>query len=383
MIGSIAQMILAYATLVLVVFLPLAAVCYGFYFLVSLPLRRQERARILIDLLELQANQHYEPTQAIKELSRTKDPALGVRFHLLAGYLESGLSLSEALKRVPRLLPEPIVGSLTVGETLGSLSKVLPACQTHLTDAASTVRNVTNHLLLGLFVALPSLITLAIFTFQVWPKIQMIGADYNVQAIPLIQLVTSFLPKILVVLSVAYGLYYLGALFYVGGPRFRRWLENGIAPFTHALALHIPWYRNRVLRNFSLMLGVLLDSGVAESEALTLAANASANQAFKRRVRHCNHALKNGETLERAIKNLDTTRELSWRLRLAARQPGGFQTALKGWWECLHTKARQQEQLSAQFFSVGMILLNGLIAATLSISTFHLITQIIEQGTLW
>ncbi len=380
---SLIQTFFNIATLMMAVYLPLAAFCYGLYYLVSLPLRRQERARILVDLLELQATQHYHPTQAIKELSQTKDPALGVRFHLLAGYLESGHSLAEGLRRVPRLLPETIAGILSVGESLGSLNKVLPACQTHLTDAAATVRNVTNHLLMGLFVALPSLLTLMLFIYQVWPKIQMIGEDYGVRSLPVIQYATALLPKVLVVLSILYGLYYLGALFYVGGPRLRHWIENGIAPVTHAVAMSIPWHRKRLLRNFSIMLGVLLDSGVPESEALTLAATASSNQVLKGRVKRCTQALANGESLETAITRLDATPELSWRLRLAAHQPNGFQAALKGWWECLHTKARQQEQLSAQVFSVGMILLNGLIAATISISTFHLITQIIEQGSLW
>jgi hypothetical protein len=80
-----------------------------------------------------------------------------------------------------------------------------------------------------------------------------------------------FLPKILLLLSIIYSILYLGAFLYVGGPRLRRWLEAGISPFTHAFLLKVPWYRKRLLRNFSLMLGILLDADVPESEALLLA----------------------------------------------------------------------------------------------------------------
>ena len=138
----------------LIALVSLSLICYVLYFLVSLPLRRQERARILIDLLELQEHADQDPAGAIKRLSQTQDPSLGVRFHILGAYLEAGRSLSESLKLVPQLLPDTLTGSLIVGERLGSLRPILPVCQTQLRDAASTVQNVTRYLILTLFLAL-------------------------------------------------------------------------------------------------------------------------------------------------------------------------------------------------------------------------------------
>ncbi len=358
-------------------------ICYGLYFLISLPLRRQERARILIDLMELQESTDHDPAATIKELSQTHDPSLGVRFHVLGAYLESGRSLSESLKRVPRLLPDSIRGSLMVGEHLGSFRQILPVCQTQLRDAASTVQNVTRYLVLSLFLALPTLLTVTIFTVQVWPKMMMIASDYDVVPLPIIASFVDYLPNILLTLAVIYAFLYLSALFYIGGPRLRGWLENGIAPITHGLVLRVPWVRKRILRNFSIMLSTLLDAGVPETEALELAAEASANRALKRRVKRCVQALESGETLEQAIQWLDSTPELSWRLRLAAKRHDGFKAALQGWCEWLHAKAQIQEQSTAQWFSITMIFVHGLMAASLSISLFHLITSIIDQGTLW
>jgi type II secretory pathway component PulF len=374
---------LIFATLGILVIVPLTVACYALYFLVSLPLRRQERARVLVDLLELQEAQQQDPATAIKELSKTQDPALGVRFHILASYLESGMTLSDALKRVPRLLPEAITGVLQVGETLGDYRKVLPVCQTMLKDAASSIRNVTSNLILLLFIALPSLLILAVLSFSIWPKFQQIYQDYQTPSLPLIVATMEFLPKILLLLSIIYAALYLGAFLYVGGPRLRRWLEVGISPFTHALLLKVPWYRKRLLRDFSLMLGILLDADVPESEALLLAGQITPNQAFKRQVRRCSLSLESGNSLETAIQTLDKTPELAWRLRIASQQQAGFRYALKGWWQWLHAKAMQQEQSAVESFSIGMVLINGLLTAVLSIGVFHLISSVIEQGSLW
>jgi type II secretory pathway component PulF len=293
------------------------------------------------------------------------------------------MTLSDALKRVPRLLPEAITGVLQVGETLGDYRKVLPVCQTMLKDAASSIRNVTSNLILLLFIARPSLLLLAVFSFSIWPRFQQIYQNYQTPSLPLIVTTMEFFPKILLLLSIIYATLYLGAFLYVGGPRLRRWLEVGISPFTHALLLKVPWYRKRLLRNFSLMLGILLDAEVPESEALLLAGQITPNQAFKRQVKRCSLSLESGNSLETAIQALDKTPELAWRLRIASQQQAGFRYALEGWWQWLHAKAMQQEQSAVESFSIGMVLINGLLTAVLSIGVFHLISSVIEQGTLW
>src|SRR6059058_864738 len=82
-----------------------AGVIYLFYFLLTLPMRRSERARLFLDLLELGLKEGRSPDKAIIEASASHDTAPGVRFHLLAAHLESGMKFSDALAKVPRLLP--------------------------------------------------------------------------------------------------------------------------------------------------------------------------------------------------------------------------------------------------------------------------------------
>ena len=80
--------------------LPILALAAVVYFVISLPLRRQERARVFIDLVESSLAQGEPIEGRIISLARTRDPSIGVQLHLLAAYLEQGFPLIPALEKV-------------------------------------------------------------------------------------------------------------------------------------------------------------------------------------------------------------------------------------------------------------------------------------------
>src|SRR5690348_8850056 len=124
---------------------------YLIHFLFSLPMRRAERARLFLDLLE-QAVQRGQPVEEmILSLAQSRDRTVGVRFHLLAAHIESGLRFGEALKKVPRFLPPQISAMLLAGEKMGDLKKVLPACRETLRERPAGVRSATHYMLLVVF----------------------------------------------------------------------------------------------------------------------------------------------------------------------------------------------------------------------------------------
>src|SRR3982751_5638783 len=124
----------------LLVFVPLCGLCYLIYFLLTLPMRRAERARYFLDLLEFGLNRGQSPEAALIAASRSRDRAPGVRFHLLAAYLEKGMSFSQALVAVPRLLPLEIQSILTFAQPAVDLKKLLAPCRRILEDSVSQVR---------------------------------------------------------------------------------------------------------------------------------------------------------------------------------------------------------------------------------------------------
>ena len=126
---AIAALALWIALFIVFGLLPVCAIIYGFYFLLTLPLRRNERARFFLDLLELGTKDGRTPEAAIAGATACADRTLGRRFHLVGAHLEKGLRLSNALEVVPRLLPAQIRAMLKAGERIGDINKVLPACR--------------------------------------------------------------------------------------------------------------------------------------------------------------------------------------------------------------------------------------------------------------
>ena len=150
---------------------PFCCALYLIFFLLSLPMRRNERARLFLDVLTLGLKDGRTPESAITEASSSHDPSLSVRFHLLAAHLEQGLRLSEGLERVPRLLPPEVNAMLKVGDRIGDLAKVLPACRRHLQGGVSQVRSANNYLILLVFGFTPILIFLPIvFRIKILPS---------------------------------------------------------------------------------------------------------------------------------------------------------------------------------------------------------------------
>src|SRR5439155_9203518 len=139
-------------------FLPACGAVYLIYFLLTLPMRRNERARFFLDLLERGLKEGRTLEATVAQAAASRDRALGVRFHLLAACLEQGLRFSEALDRVPRLLPPQIRAVLRVGERIGDVAKVLPACRRLLQDPVSQVRAANNYLILLAFAITPAII---------------------------------------------------------------------------------------------------------------------------------------------------------------------------------------------------------------------------------
>ena len=65
----------------------LAGLIYLIHFFLTLPMRRAERARLFLDLLESALNRGQSVEEMILSIARSRDRTLGVRFHLLAAHI--------------------------------------------------------------------------------------------------------------------------------------------------------------------------------------------------------------------------------------------------------------------------------------------------------
>ena len=363
---------------------PLALLSWIACFLVSLPLRRQERARFFLDLLELGLKEGRTPEQTIVAVSRSRDPSMGARFHLLAAYLETGLHLGQALDRVPRLLPLQTAAMLKSGEEIGDVRKVLPACRHRLTDGLSQTRGAMNYLILIALALTP--VAPAIFQVLarfVFPRFLQLLRDMEVPPPAFTDYLVHQADFLAAIMSAGAAMIYVAGIVYIGGPRLAGWLQSGVLPICDWLALRLPWRRKQMQRDFASMLGVLLDADVPEERAVALAAAATANTIFKTRATRALTDLRAGRKLPEAMRRLDDDGEFQWRLTNASHSTSGFRAALNGWIEALDAKAFQQQQAAAQVITTALVLVNGTLVGSLVIGTFQALIAIVNTGVMW
>jgi type II secretory pathway component PulF len=359
---------------------------YLVYFLLTLPLRRNERARFFLDLLEIGIKDGHSPERAIVNAGRSGDPMLGGKFHQLAKHLETGMKLSIGLELVPNLLPRPVAAMLRAGEKLGDVRQVIPACRQLLRDGHSQVRGALNYLLVLWFCATPVIIAVPLLLrVKVMPQFRVVfegmGVGSHLPAFTQTVFAASYWFTLGAV--VLMGLAWLALLCYVGGPRLWRYVSDVIPGLPDAISYRLPWRRNRLRRNFSSMFAVLLDANLPEPEAVRLAAESTDNRVLVRLATRVRSRLAEGVALPEALKALDDAGELHWRLANARPGHGGFRRALAGWLEALDARAFQQEQSAAQVATTSLVLFNGVIVAAFVFAIYLAIFSLIQEAALW
>ena len=350
------------------------------HFVLTLPMRRAERARLFLDLVESTLKQGQPLEETLISLSKSRDQSMGLGFHILAAWLETGLSLQEALAKVPRFLPPQATAMLAAGRRMGDLGKVLPASRHLVGDAISQTRGAMNYLLVMTFVITPTgFSVLGLLSVFVIPRFMEVFAGLGLHnGIGPLFFLAAHVHGIILVQVLCLLVLWAAAIIYVGGPRMVAWL-----PILERWHYCLPWRRRRMQRDFSHLLALLLDAGVPEGEALPLAAASAANSVFRRRAARALAALRQGMSLPEAVQAIDDSGEFRWRLRNAATAHGGFLRALTGWHESLDAKAFQLEQAAAHGITTALVLWSGFFVGLLTVSVFVVFTSLINAAVLW
>ena len=369
-----------------VLWLLLALLILGLAFLVfyviSLPLRRQERDRFLLDVIESALAQGEQVERYIISLAQTRDRSPGIQFHLLAALLETGCSFVDALEKTPRLFPPQLLAMLKVGESIGDLKKVLPACRKLLRDGISQSRAAINYQVVFAFVLNPMvLLAVPFLAVKIMPVFGEIFGGFGMKFSSLATTAIMLSPYIFAgQMLIVLALYFFAILF-LGGPRLGSWLQAGVFPLGDWIVVRLPWRRKRLQRDFSAMLALLLDAEVPEERAVLFAAASTANRVFVKRAEKIAAHLRAGVKLTEAIQILDDTGEFRWRLENAAHFSSNFFRALKGWHESLDAKAIQLEQSAAQTITTALVLVNAFSVCLVCAAIFQCLAQIDRIGT--
>ena len=369
------------------------------------PMERRERARFFLLLLSSAEESGQSAEQAIISFSRNGKQSLGPELDRVAWHIRSGLNLPEALAEVPGCLPAQVVATLKVGHETGGVSTTLPMAQENLREKTRFGGAMgMEYIVMVLLVAVVIVWTLMVY---IVPKYESIFNEYP-DSFP------AFTSLVLDILD--YGVapfivtFFLFVVFYwdesveenyEAGLGSSLKLENktnsertyiiedvewsGLALRPGQLFENIkrlqewfPWHRKRLQRDYSRMLAILLDSGMPEEKAVTLAAQSTSNRVFKERARKVIAGLQSGMGLTEAIKLMDDSKEFQWRLTNALQTEGNFVDALSGWHQSLSAQADRQHQTFATLLETTCFLLMGLVVGSVVIAMFLPLIKLIE-----
>jgi type II secretory pathway component PulF len=365
------------------ILLPGGAFSVLIHYLLSLPMRRRDRALFFLDLMETVLQRGQPVEQAILSAAENHDCAIGVRFYMVAAHIEGGAKLGEALEKVPRFLPPQVTAILRAGEKLGDLKRVLPACREVLRIAPDTVRSTMYYMMAILLLFAPAAcLIICLLSVMVIPKFKEVAGGAGVTIWPLTQFVfanTFWLVAFEVVVFLAL---LSVAVIYIGGPGLVRWFQFRSVPIVDWITWRVPWKQKKLQRTFSAMLAVLLDGGVPEGEAVRLAGDSTANEICRRRAQRVIAALEKGVKLDDAVRGFDDSGEFHWRLTNATHAHGGFLSALRGWHESLDAQAFQQEEATAHAVASGLVIINGVLVGLIATATFGVLIAILRAAEL-
>lgn len=359
----------------------LAILVYGCWASLSEGLRREQRAQSFVRLLEIGLGAGRTVEETVASMARAGVSDLGRPFRRLAGWMARGWRLGAALEEVPNFLPSTVAAMLRVGESTGNLPRVLSVCRGGAGTGVGWVHRQTNELIVLLVVSPAGPAVLWVLSVFVLPKFRELGLDMGLPADGVMNgcFAASFWAGN--VMAVAW----VGLLMLEMGRSGGNWLlREWLRPLGRVLddcVLRIPWKRKRLQRDFAAMLGVLLDGGVVEEQAVLLAGEATANSAFRQRAEVATVRLREGVGLAEALSAMDDAGEFSWRLRNAVVGGRDFQAALGGWRESLAAQAFQEEQMFSQCVSTAFVVLNGLMVGLGAVGVFHFLVGAMEVAS--
>ncbi|MCZ7639469.1 MAG: type II secretion system F family protein [Verrucomicrobia bacterium] len=151
---------------------------YVAYYVFSLPLRRQERARLLLDLIETGLETGGALEHAIVGAARRGGARLGKPILELAERLAAGLPLAQALEATPGVFPPPVTALIRAGAEMGELPKSIVGARRLLRESTSPLFKAQHYLMLLAFVTSPA--WMAVFSLLmvfVLPKLSQIHYD--------------------------------------------------------------------------------------------------------------------------------------------------------------------------------------------------------------
>lgn len=252
---------------------------------------------------------------------------LSAKCYKAISYLKSGRSIAESGYQVG-IFNQLDRELITAGEISGKLADIYQQLARYYGDKARHVRKIKSQLFLPL-----SILFLALL-------IQPVPALF-VGSITVIDYIFSSFGKFVFILILMYIVWHLSFWLTEGALRFLG-LREGIFKLQLTLPLLASWLIRRQIKEFLLILGLMLDAGVPMLEALPKAANTVKNALLAQRIRTAGFSIQKGCNLTEALMQIKEFNSGTLQIIAIGEQSGKLATSL------LHFARLEAEAISIQ-----------------------------------
>jgi MSHA biogenesis protein MshG len=228
----------------------------------------------------------------------THNPALSKVIHDLVESLDSGLELSAALKRHPKVFANLYISMVQVGETTGGLPEALLQLAAYLDREKDTRDRIKQALRYPLTVIGAIVVAMFIINILVIPTFAKVYANFRAEL--------PFVTRLLVAVSGFFERYWGWMAAGIAGSLvwLRLYIKSSEGRYRwDKLKLHVPIvgviFRNAALARFTRTLAIALRAGVPLVQAFTVVSRAVDNEFIGERILQMRDGVERGETITR------------------------------------------------------------------------------------
>jgi general secretion pathway protein F len=296
-----------------------------------------------------------------------ESPALAEIVQDVLKEVKGGKSLSEALVKYPETFPKVYVSMVKAGEASGALEEILARLTAFMEQSENLRSYIVSALIYPTLLAIVGTASLIILTLFVVPRFSSIFQDMGIP-MPLPMVILRGISTVISGYWWAFLTLIVLAVFYL-----RRMLATpeGRLNWDRKL-LRIPLIGN-VLRKvevsrFSRTLGTLLHGGVPLLQAMSIVRDIISNQGIACTIDPIRNGIKKGEGITSPMKQSGVFPPLAMHLIEVGEESGKLDTMLVQVAEVYDTEVRDGIKNLISFFEPALILVMGLVIATIVVS---------------
>ncbi len=222
----------------------------------------------------------------------------------ILGSVREGSSLSDALKKHPRVFSKTFCAMVVAGESSGTLEFVLEQLATFLEQQEEYRKKMRSALVYPIFILVVGITVLFFLLSFVVPKVVSLFSDFNT--------VLPLPTRILIAVSDFSKSYWWVVLGFVivGAAGFKFWVKTSKGKtIVHSFLLNVPLVGELIIKNtfakFANTLGTLLKNGVPLVDSINIVSNLISNTIIKSAIDDVKEQLTEGVSLSDAMKKYD------------------------------------------------------------------------------